>query len=115
MMMAEMVMWAWLENLPFVVTETFTTFDEDMKLKRKSVTHREGRAFDVSTRDWPEDKIKSFMEFFEKKYDTIAAISTTTGGPLLIVRHDTGSGDHMHVQINKKFAVADTITKGGLA
>jgi len=104
MIMAEMIHWAHVRGIPVSITETLTTEEEDSKLKRVSTSHREGRAFDISTRGWTEDQIKLFMEDFSKKYASLAAIGSS-GNPALIVRHDTGRGDHFHVQINRKWAL----------
>lgn len=115
MLIGEMAIWSWVNNMPFIVTETLTTFDEDSALKRMSATHREGRAFDVSTRGWSETKIQEFIAIFGQKYNAIAALNPKDGKPQLIVRHDTGRGDHFHIQINKKFMVQSSVTTGGLA
>lgn len=114
MLLCEMATWASDNGMPFLVTETFTTYEEDKRLSRVSPSHREGRAFDVSTRDWTEEKIKKFMDYFGTKYAKIAALAGNPVKPQLIVRHDTGAGDHFHVQINKVFAVAEEISNGGL-
>lgn len=104
MIMAEMIHWAHIRAIPVSVTETLTTEEEDSKLKRVSKSHQEGRAFDLSTRGWTEDQIKLFTEEFSKKYASLAATGSS-GSPALIVRHDTGRGDHFHVQINRKWAL----------
>jgi hypothetical protein len=104
MIMAEMIHWAQIRGIPVSITETLTTEEEDSKLKRVSSSHREGRAFDISTRGWTEDQIKLFTEDFSKKYASLAATGSS-GNPALIVRHDTGRGDHFHVQINRKWAL----------
>ncbi len=89
-----------------MVTETVTTKAEDKALKRVSDSHQEGRAFDVSTRGWNDWGIQEFMSSFESKYKALGAIGHKDGKPVLIVRHDTGRGDHFHIQINKKYAVS---------
>jgi hypothetical protein len=104
MIMADMIHWAHIRGIPVSVTETLTLQEEDDKLKRVSPSHREGRAFDISTRNWTEDQIKLFIEDFSKKYASLAATGAS-GNPALIVRHDTGRGDHFHVQINRKWAL----------
>lgn len=114
-------MWAWANGLPLVITETFTTIDEDQKLNRVSPSHREGRAFDAIPNNhdrsalWPKEKIAEFIAVFSKKYSAIAALGLKDGKPQLVVFHDTGTGLHFHVQINKKFAVADVINTRGNA
>lgn len=113
MVLCEMALYAWEKNLRFSVTETVTTTQEDKALNRVSTSHAEGRAFDVSTRQWEEKSVVEFMNTFTKKYSHLGAIGKS-GNAALIVRHDAGRGDHFHVQFNKeKFAVAD-ISLGGL-
>jgi hypothetical protein len=114
MLLCEACMWAWVNDLPFVVTDTRSTPEEDGKLNRVSSTHREGRAFDSSTKGWTKEKIDECMRLFGTKYAAIAA-QGSDGKPRLIVHHDTGHGDHLHWQINKKFAVTDINKKEGNA
>jgi hypothetical protein len=109
MLMGEMAHWSISNGMPFVITETFTTAEEDLKLNRISATHREARAFDISTREWTDDKIKDFQDFFNTKYESIAAVSSTTGGPTLVIYHNAGTGNHFHVQISKNYAITTNI------
>ena len=101
---------AWCEDrkIPYLITETVTTLDEDRNLKRTSRTHREGRAWDISVRGWLELAIEEFMREFSKRFEHVAAVGGKTGKPELIVRH-VGSADHMHVQIGKVFGVANPL------
>lgn len=100
----DMAHWCEIRNLPFVITSTVSTHDEDKKLKRRSKTHVSGRAFDMSLRDWSEKDINLFRTEYNKRYSNIASISTYTGQPTLIVRHNSGHGDHLHIQIHSKFS-----------
>lgn len=114
MVLCEMTAWAWAQGLPVVITETVTNEAQDAQFNRISPSHREGRAFDMSTRGWDEARINEFMSVFSKKYQSIAAIGLKTGKPELIVRHDTGHGDHFHVQINRSYAInLPTLPIGG--
>jgi hypothetical protein len=85
----------------FLITDVFSEIQEDKKLKRISSSHREGRAVDVRVHGIPEEFLKTFEEKFERIYRNEAAISKKTGEPNLIVRHDIGAGDHLHIQIKK--------------
>lgn len=85
----------------FIITDLLSEVQEDKKLKRISSSHREGRAADVRVKGIPEDFLKTFEEKFEKIYRNEAAISLKTGEPNLILRHNIGSGDHLHIQIRK--------------
>lgn len=103
--MAEMVEWLSKKKVTPIITETVTTLTEDAQRRRRSATHREGRAFDIRTRDWPEPLIKEFEIFFNKKYGVKGAIAPVSLQPTLLLHHDTGLGDHFHVQFSKSFAV----------
>lgn len=85
----------------FIITDLLSEVQDDKKLKRISSSHREGRAADVRVKGIPEDFLKTFEEKFEKIYRNEAAISLKTGEPNLILRHNIGSGDHLHIQIRK--------------
>ena len=101
--MAEMYSWAVERNLPFVVTETVTTEKEDLALKRTSTSHRERRAFDLSTSGWSFDQCREFVEHFNFKHADVAAIAAATGKPTLVVFGDSRHLDHFHVQIHQRF------------
>lgn len=105
MILCDAVHWARVRGLPANIAETVTTAAEDKSLNRVSDSHAQGRAFDLSTRGWDEDSIARFIEEFTRRYGALAAIGGS-GNPALIVRHDTGRGDHFHIQINKKYAIA---------
>jgi hypothetical protein len=85
----------------FVITDVLSEVQEDKKLKRISSSHREGRAVDVRVHGLPGEFLKTFEEKFERIYRNEAAVSKNTGEPNLIVRHNVGSGDHLHIQIKK--------------
>lgn len=87
-------------SLPFVVTATVTTQEEDEQLNRQSSTHREGRAFDLSIQGWTTDEIDDFMLHFQKKYDEFAA-KKINGEKVLIPPINHGTAPHFHVQISR--------------
>jgi hypothetical protein len=102
--MIEMCEWVKKEyNFHPIVTETFTTVEEDRKIMRASTTHREGRAFDLRTRGWSKWQVEKFQKHFIAQYGHLGAIGIVTGKPILILHHDTGSGPHFHIQFNKEF------------
>lgn len=111
--MYEMIDWADDElNIHAIITETVSTLEEDKLLKRVSSTHREGRAFDMRTLKWKPEEIEKFTKFFNDKYGHLGAI-TTSGKPLLILHHDSGHGDHFHIQFSKTYDNSQNI-KGKL-
>lgn len=99
--MSDMLDWCSTKGLPFMVTATASTLEEDHQLKRVSSTHREGRAFDLSDQGWTKELTDEFILTFGIKYSTVAAVSPTTLEPLLILHHDNGNGTHFHVQIRR--------------
>lgn len=102
--MADMYQWAVDNSLPFEVTATVSTAAEDAALNRVSDAHLERRAFDLSIQGWTEDKIKEFTDHFNFKYADVAAIGGTSGRPVLVLYHNSGHGNHIHVQIHKRYA-----------
>lgn len=103
-LLLDMVAWAHDNGIQAIVTETATTKAEDEALKRVSSTHREGRAFDISTKGWQLREILAFQEYFNARESSIAALGHD-GTPRLIVHHDAGTGAHFHVQLNRAFTV----------
>jgi len=91
------------------VTETVTMPEEDKALGRKSTSHQEGRAFDLRTRDWNADQLAQFIGYFNAKYESLGALNSK-GEVKFIVYHNSGHGDHFHVQFNRSFS---TLAKEG--
>ena len=99
-LLIEMARWVCAKGFRFVITDLLSEEAEDIKLKRVSKSHREGRAADIRVRDWPKNFRRLFEEYFEKRYSSIAAVSAKTGEPNLILIHDNGVGGlHTHIQI----------------
>lgn len=97
--LSDMAAYCLLAQMPFVITDLTSTEAEDIKYKRKSVTHRQGRAADLRSTHWPEHFIEEFTEHFMEKYAKVAA-TNAKGKNVLIVRH-VGTADHLHVQIRR--------------
>lgn len=87
-------------SLPFVVTSTVSTIEEDERIGRISATHREGRAVDISIQGWTTDEIDDFMLHFQKKYWEFAA-KKPDGERVLIPPVNHGSAPHIHVQVSR--------------
>lgn len=104
MVLMDVKYWAMENELPFIVTETVTTMYEDIQVDRKSSSHRTGRAFDLSIRDWNNLDIKDCVNHFNKKYNHIAATSSSNGKPNLIIDH-VGTARHLHFQIHSKYSL----------
>ena len=104
MVLCDVILWARSKQPPVVISDAVTTLEEDQKLARVSSTHREGRAFDISTRGWSKDLIDECVRVFGFKYRNIAALGQD-GSPRLVYFHNAGTGDHLHFQVAKRFAM----------
>jgi hypothetical protein len=91
-----------IHNMPFCVSDTATTLEEDQAIERKEKTHREFRSFDLSVKGWSRGNISTFVGHFNQKYEHLAAISSKTKKPLLADCHG-GTALHIHVQIHSRY------------
>lgn len=66
----------------------------------KSDTHQTGRAIDLSVKGWSNQDIEDFTLFMTQKCDEYAAVNGK-GEKRLIVHHDIGKGDHLHIQVKR--------------
>jgi hypothetical protein len=89
----------------FVVTATLSTPEEDQKLGRKSASHREGRAADIRTRDWPEAFLKTFIEEFEGKFGDYGAVSASDGKRRFLIDKSKTTSPHIHAQLSRDYSV----------
>ena len=112
MIMFDMLVYCENRGYDFIVTSTVSTIAEDKKLGRVSRTHRESRAWDVSTigAGWDGVFIKNFITHFSKKYADYAAINTK-GEKRLIVNHNSGNGPHLHIQLHSRYATPAKLLK----
>jgi len=90
-------------GIEIMLTATVSTKEEDLALNRESDTHRTRRAFDVRTRDLPETLIAELCSITRKKYGSYGA--SVKGAPSLVVYKPHGTGPHLHVQLNRKYAL----------
>jgi hypothetical protein len=105
----EMHFYCAVNVMPFVLTETATSPEEDALLQRKSKSHSESRAIDIRTRDWPDWFRLKFIAEFTTRYGDIGAISNT-GQRNFLVYHNSGHGDHIHAQLDTTFAIKSELT-----
>jgi len=86
-------------NLPIVITSI-----TDGANGRKSQTHPDGRAIDISTKsdkwtDFHIERIKyKLNELYGSIYGTMPNIKIK---PRVCIHHDTGSGAHFHLQVRR--------------
>jgi hypothetical protein len=90
------------QAMPFLVTEMLTSKEIDKEYKRVSSSHRTGRAFDISVRDWKPWDISRFLNHYNTKYKKIAAVNGSNVARFAVL-HDSGFGAHIHVQIHMRY------------
>ena len=95
----KMISWCDERGLPFVVTSAIREFEAG----QVSTTHPEGRAIDVSIKDWQGDQIEAFIKEWNdsetnRKYGAVSRDGTAN----LVVYHKVaGSEFHFHIQVKK--------------
>lgn len=87
-----------------MITETLTTVELDKALGRVSSSHNQGRAIDFRTWNLLPEQLKTIAALLMAKYKDIGAI-TKLGTRQLVVHHDIGKGDHLHIQLDSTFKV----------
>lgn len=92
-------------GIELTITATVSTSAEDKALGRQSDTHRTRRAFDVRTHDLPDELVAELCAVFRKKYGKYGAVASAV--PSLIVYRPHGTGPHLHVQLNRKYALKE--------
>jgi len=96
LILAHMNLWCHNRGTPFVITRMI---DEKIEGVSISDTHKEGRAFDLSVRNWSDQDIQEFTNTFNNKYGTsVGAFGLRTGLPSVVVYH-VGTAPHLHIQI----------------
>jgi len=102
--MVDMYSYCYDNNMPFIVTDTISTTQEDKELGRISSSHRTHRAADVRVRGWDNLELKDFQNYFNEKYKDVAAVSRGGDKNLFLV-HNSGHGIHGHIQIHSKYSL----------
>ena len=105
MIMFEMALWCFTRSIDFVVTDTISTLKKDLKLGRKSNSHRTKRAFDLRSRCFSIKQKEDFITYFNTKYVRIASISSSDGVARLIVEHGEGDNKHFHIALHSRFRI----------
>jgi len=86
-------------NVDCVVTSGIRTHAQNVSAKSKSRTHEEGRAFDLRTRNIPQNLIFDLTESAEIEFGNIGAISYKTHKSRPVVYGDENHLDHIHFQV----------------
>lgn len=103
MLMFASMDWAIKNDLPFIVTDTFSTPEEDFNLGRESATHQEGRAFDFSVRGWNAENIRAYEVFMNANFKKYGAWVSEEKPQVVVDFHGKGDNFHGHVQIHRRY------------
>ena len=82
-----------LNDLPCVITNVSHEFKQSI-----SKTHIEGRALDISIKNWSSQDIRKGLAYVRKHAKHLGAFSKKTGRRNIIMNHTVGLGDHIHLQ-----------------
>lgn len=102
MMIAFVTQWCNSRNIQPVITSGIRTIEENRMVGAKSLTHPQGRAFDLSVRSeygFNEQSIQELIEAVEKEFKSVGALNKNLESRP-IVRH-VGTGDHLHLQVRR--------------
>lgn len=83
-------------RLPLVITSLINDRDG---VKASSKTHEQGRAIDISVAGWTDQHIHRFCFQVNAKFFDIAALSASDMKPRAAIYHNSGYGDHIHLQV----------------
>lgn len=97
----------------FILISAFLNFAADHNLPTKitsiksdrglvnsvSSSHQTGRAIDFSSSGWSLEKINEIVKIINLENKDIAAISFKSGKPTAIIWHNSGYGNHFHLQV----------------
>jgi len=94
------------ENLDCIVTDMISSKADDIRkgIKRKSTTHADSRAFDLSVMGWSKEQLKKYENNINMRFDKVGALVYDKYQNLLsrpVVFHNSGYGDHFHLQVRK--------------
>ena len=91
-------------GLEFLITSFISTVEEDEELQRISLSHRQGRAFDISIKNWPTVEQDKFIDYYNNKSPLrkLGAYSIADNKQRLTVIHNSGFGWHIHVQVKNQ-------------
>jgi hypothetical protein len=79
---------------------TITSIKSDREnIESVSKSHEDFRAIDVSVRGWTDQHIHRFVYMMNRDYSDIAALSYSDNKPRAAIYHDSGYGDHIHLQV----------------
>ena len=100
------IMYADVHNLPVNITSI-----SSKEVGRKSRTHEEFRAVDISARLWNDEHCATITKRINEIYKPFgtAPVNRPTR---VVVYHDAGSGRHFHLQVRRNIRLTDSSIKG---
>lgn len=84
-------------DIPVVITRVIGEKIPDIST---SDTHSEGRAIDISVRNWAEEDIKAVEKYINDKYAEDYGTSRTGKNPIVFLDH-VGTARHIHLQVRR--------------
>ncbi len=84
----------------FMITSFIRSPEENEAVGAKSSTHMQGRAFDLRIHDIPSWFLIECRDYYNKKFENIAAWSLSENKPVLVKLKK----DHLHIQIHSKYS-----------
>jgi hypothetical protein len=91
-------------GVDLVITQTVTTKEEDVKLGRVSDAHREKRAIDVRTKDLDIKIVNDLVNYINNKWAYKKYHYQSRSGMTRLAYYHTGTAEHIHLAIHKKYA-----------
>lgn len=89
-----------------VITSAGRSIERNKELNSTSDTHVQGRAMDISVREWSPKFKKLFINHFSKKYGHLGALS----GKKLVFMVVHGKTKHIHVQVHRKYKAINLVS-----
>ena len=89
-----------------------TSVLDEVGVSRKSSTHKDGRAIDIRTRDWPPGLADEVTAWINKRFSTGEKFDPQRI-MLVAKNHNAGWGDHIHLQVAKRPLIIET-SEGGI-
>jgi hypothetical protein len=101
--------WSYLHTYVVRIAKTFIEFAEENDLeicvtsiyRDDSSSHMDFRAIDFRSRSWPIKKCAEVENLINKKHTDIGAFSASSGATIACLWHDSGRGQHFHLQCRR--------------
>lgn len=91
-------------NIDLVVTDTISTYEEDMSLGRISDAHRTARALDIRTKNIDTMIVRDLISYINNKWIYKKYHYMSRDGVSRLAYYHNHRGEHIHLAIHKKFS-----------